>query len=88
MERLNEAEQKFIQRAISRKRLFLVLSVVSIIIAIGLSVIYTWKAIHQQNFKIGTHFVIILLILLSARQNLRQYKYAKILEKIFTDKII
>lgn len=81
---LTESEYKFARRAIRRKKLFLILSLISITVGLCLIVIYSWKASTQPDFDIAPRFVIVLLILLAARQNLRQYKYAKILEKLIS----
>lgn len=78
---LTERELHFAKRAIKRKKLFLVLSIVSVIVALSLAAYYTWQALTQKGFAVGIHFVPVLLILLMARQNLRQYYYATILEK-------
>jgi len=44
---------------------------------------YSWLANTVIDFEKGIHAILIILILLNARQNLRQYNYAKILEAIF-----
>ena len=79
---IESAERAFADRAIRRKRLFLVLSNVSIAVALLLAVLYGYEKMVDPDFAIGPRAVIILLILLNARQNLRQHKYAKILEKL------
>lgn len=79
---LTDAELNFAKRAIKRKKLFLILSIVSVIVALCLALYYTWQAVTQSGFAVTIHFVPVLLILLMARQNLRQYYYAKILEKL------
>jgi hypothetical protein len=75
-------ERAFAERAIRRKRLFLVLSNVSVAVAVMLAAFYGYERLVHPEFSIGPRAVIILLILLNARQNLRQHKYAAILEKI------
>jgi len=79
---LDEVEQAFAARAMRRKRLFLVLSNVSVAVALLLAVVYGWERFRDPSFAIGPRAVVILLILLNARQNLRQHKYAAILEKL------
>ncbi|MBI1887600.1 MAG: hypothetical protein HYS19_04410 [Nitrosomonadales bacterium] len=79
---MTDSELHFAKRAIRRKNLFLVLSVASVIVALCLALYYTWQFATQPGFAVGIHFVPVLLILLMARQNLRQYYYAKILEKL------
>ncbi len=77
-----DTERAFADRAIRRKRLFLILSNVSVAVALLLAVVYGYERIVDPSFAIGPRAVIILLILLNARQNLRQHKYAAILEKL------
>ena len=79
---LSNYEKKLVSNAIRRKNLFLVLSIISVIIALGLAVLYIWQSMNQLVFDKGIHFILVILILLNARQNLRQYNYAKILERI------
>ena len=80
---MTDAELRFAKRAIRRKKLFLVLSITSVVVGLSLALFYSWQfATHQPGFALGIHFVLVLLILLTARQNLRQYYYAKILEKL------
>ncbi len=83
---LTEYEQKLALKAIRRKKLFLTLSITSVIIALGLAAFYSWEAYAEPGFDIGIHFTLVILILLNARQNLRQYNYAKILGTIISNK--
>jgi uncharacterized membrane protein len=82
---MTEPELNFARKAIKRKNLFLVLSITGVIVGLGLAVFYSWKAATQPGFSAGIRFVLVLLILLTARQNLRQYHYAKILEKLIKE---
>lgn len=79
---MTDSEIRFAKRAIRRKRLFLALSVTSVVVGLSLASLYAWQYATQPGFAPGIHFVLVLLILLMARQNLRQYYYAKILEKL------
>jgi len=79
---LNDKDHQWAAKAIGRTRLFLRLSIAGVVIAIGLAVWYAWQAYSQPDFKIGIHAVLVLLILLNARQNLRQYHYARLLAKL------
>jgi len=77
---MNDSDERFALRAIRRKRLFLALSIAGLSIAgalIGLYGFLWWK---NPRFPIAPRAVIVLLVLLNARQNLRQYKYARLLE--------
>lgn len=81
---MTDSELHFAKRAIKRKNLFLVLSIASVIVALCLALYYIWQFTTQPGFAVGIHFVPVLLILLMGRQNLRQYYYARILEKLIT----
>ena len=81
---LNEAERAFAARAVRRKEIFRVLSIAGIVIAAGLALFYGWERLHDPSFPLGPRLVLIVLILLNARQNLRQHKYAALLEKLTT----
>ena len=81
---MTDAELIFAKRAIKRKKLFLVLSIASVVVGLCLALFYAWEFATQPGFAAGIHFVLVILILLMARQNLRQYYYAKILEKFIS----
>ena len=79
---MTESERAFALAAIRRKRLFLTLSRVSLVVAAGLVILYTSFWWRDHSYPVGPRAVIVLLILLNARQNLRQYKYARVLEHL------
>jgi len=79
---MSDEERAFASRAVRRKRVFLVLSIAGIAVAAGLSLFYGYERLHDPSYPIGPRAVIILLILLNSRQNLRQHKYAALLEKL------
>lgn len=72
-----------VSKVIRRNKLFLILSAASVIVALSLTVLYSWQAYTRPDFDIGIHFIVVILILLNARQNLRQYMYAKIFLCVF-----
>ena len=74
-----EADERFALRAIRRKGLFLGLSIAGLVIAFALTVLYGFLWWRNPAFPIAPRAVIVLLVLLNARQNLRQYKYARLL---------
>jgi len=76
----SDAEQRFIERALRRKKLFLALSIVGIVIAVVLAAYYVFRRLNDPTFPIGPRAVIVVLILLNARQNLRQYRFASFIE--------
>ncbi len=79
---MNDSEVRFAERAVRRRRLFLALAVAGVVVAAGLSGLYGWWWLHDHAFAIGPRMVIILLILLNARQNLRQYRYAGVIAEL------
>lgn len=79
---MTDSESRFAKRAIKRKKLFLMFSIASVTVGSSLTLFYAWQYATQPGFAPGIHFVLVLLIFLMARQNLRQYYYAKILEKL------
>lgn len=79
---LSDAERAFAARAVRRKAVFRTLSIAGVVIAVGLAGVYGWERLHDPSFPLGARAVLIVLILLNARQNLRQYKYAAVLEKL------
>lgn len=79
---MTNSERALAARAIRRKQLFRTLSNVSIAVAVLLAIVYGFERLRDPSFSIAPRAVIILLILLNARQNLRQHKYAVILEKL------
>jgi hypothetical protein len=79
---LSDAERAFAHRAVRRKHVFRTLSLVNVSAAALLAALYTYERMRDPSFAIMSHAVIVLLILLAARQNLRQYRYASILEKL------
>jgi len=76
---MTDADQRFALRAIRRTRLFLGLSIAGLAIAFALVVLYGVLWWRNPTFPIAPRAVIVLLVLLNARQNLRQYKYARLL---------
>ena len=82
MDDLNEIERAFAARAVRRKEVFRVLSIAGIVIAAALALFYGWERAHDPAFPLAPRLVLIVLILLNARQNLRQHKYAALLEKL------
>jgi len=75
-----DTQQRFVERALRRKKLFLALSIVGIIIAMVLATYYGFRRLNDPTFPIGSHAVIVVLILLNSRQNLRQYRFASFIE--------
>ena len=75
-------DEAFTQRLIRRKKLFLALAIAGVSIGAALSLYYGWRKWHDPQFQIGARAVIVVLVLLNARQNLRQYKCARIVARL------
>ena len=75
-----DTQQRFVERALRRKKLFLAMSIVGMVIAVVLAAYYGFRRLTDPTFPIGPHAVIVLLVLLNSRQNLRQYRFASFIE--------
>jgi hypothetical protein len=75
-------ETAFVRRALRRRPLFLGLSIFGIAVAVGLSCYYVYRRLHDPLFPVAARAVIVVLVLLNARQNLRQYRFAGVLGKV------
>lgn len=75
---LTGADEAFAARLVRRRKLFLGLAVAGVVVGLGLAVLYgCWYALGRP-FAIGPRAVIVVLVLLNARQNLRQYRASRV----------
>lgn len=79
MTQLTETEVQFAQAAVRKERLFFVLSMVGVGVGLSMLALSGWRMINDEPS--ASSFVIAILVLLNARQNLRQHKYAQVLRK-------
>lgn len=79
---LEPAEQAFARRIVRRRRLFLALSLAAVAAAAGLAGYCAWRRAHDPQFPLGARAAAVVLILLNARQNLRQWRLATVLAKL------
>ena len=77
---LDSKQQRFVDQAIRRERLFLILSGVSVVVGLSAMGLAVWRG--ASGVQAGPTFVIAILILLNGRQNLRQHKYARALRTL------
>ena len=70
----------FAARAVRRKGLFLALSVAGVLVGLGLGIFF-WLT-HEPGDPAGLQAVVVVLILLNARGNLRQVRYVTALESL------
>ena len=75
-----DTQRRFVERALRRKRLFLALSIVGIVLAVVLAAYFGFRRLNDPTFPIGPRAVIVVLILLNSRQNLRQYRFASFID--------
>jgi hypothetical protein len=75
-----DTQRRFVERALRRKKLFLVLSIVGMVIAVVLAAYCGFRRLNDPTFPIGPRAVIVVLILLNSRQNLRQYRFASFID--------
>ena len=68
-----------LDQAISRERVFRVLMVIGVVVGLGLLAWAAMRALNGQPW--GASFALGILVLLNARGNLRQAKYARILRQ-------
>ncbi len=73
---------RFVRTAVRRKKVFLVLSVAGVAIGLGLAVWFGYRRWAEPEATGALHFVIVVLVLLNARANLRQYRFAAALEHL------
>lgn len=75
-----DTQQRFVERALRRKKLFLTISIVGMVIACVLAAYSGFRRLNDPTFPIESRAVIVVLILLNSRQNLRQYRFASFIE--------
>lgn len=83
---MTASEERFAVRAAGRRTLFLALSIAGLAVALGLTMLYAVLRWRNPSFPIGARAVIVLLVLLNARQNLRQWRYARVLEDLLRER--
>ena len=83
---MTEAQRRFARQAVRRKKLFFGLSMTGIAFAVVLTSFYTFRRWSDPAYPLGARAAIVVLVLLNARQNLRQYRYAGVLESLALDR--
>lgn len=77
-----ELDAAFVERAIRRRDLFARLSAVGVIAGLALLAWSLWTWRQGGGAPWGTRFALAILVLLNARQNLRQVRYADALRAL------
>ena len=83
--RWTDRQRRFAAGTVRRRSLFLALSLAGIAVAAGLAGYYGYRNMVQDDYPLGLRPVIVLLILLNARQNLRQYRHAGLLAQVVSE---
>ena len=81
---MTDADRRFAEQAVARKERYKNLSVASVIVGALLGAYYAVESMRDPNFEWGVRAVLVVLILLNGRQNLRQFKYARVLEGLLS----
>ncbi len=81
MPTLDPKDIAFVTAAVRRETLFFKLSMVGVAIGAGMLGLSVFRLVAETG-DWGSSFVIAILVLLNARQNLRQHKYARVLRRI------
>ena len=77
-----DSSDRFVRTAVRRKKLFLVLSVAGVAVGLGLAAWFGYRRWAAAGTPAASTIVIVVLILLNARANLRQYRFAGALERL------
>ena len=81
-QRLLDGEEAFVERCIRRQSVFLTLSIIGVVVGLGLAI---WWALDGKSGH-ALEFIVVILVLLNARNQLRQWRYAKALERLIAEK--
>jgi hypothetical protein len=71
--------EAFARRAVKRERVFFVVTWIGVAVGLGLA---CWYALGVNEPVGAVEWVVVVLVLLNARQNLRQVKYARALSSL------
>ena len=80
---LTHVEERFAKRVVARRKLFLTVSIVGVVVALGLAGYYVGCRIEDPAYPLKGRGALVLLILLNARSSLRQYRMAGVLGKLW-----
>ena len=76
---LEPALEAFARKAVKRERVFLIVTWIGVAVGLGLA---AWYAFGATKTVGAVEWVVVVLVLLNARQNLRQVKYARALSSL------
>ncbi len=76
------SNDRFVRTAVRRKKLFLILSATGVAIGLGLAAWFGYRRWAEPDAPAALGFVVVVLVLLNARANLRQYRVAAALERL------
>ena len=75
-------ERRCAEAAVARRRTFLVLSIAGVVIALALGAYYAGCRWQDPAYPLRGRVIVVLLILLNARHNLRHYRFATLMEQL------
>ena len=76
---MDQRQQRFLEAALRKRLRYFGLSAAGIAVAVALTCYYGYQRWLDTGYPLGLRAVLVILILLNARQNLRQYRYAALL---------
>ena len=79
---LTEPERAFADDAVRRERVFAVVSGLGVLVGLAVLGHALYLRLVDDGASVGLRFVLGVLILLNARLNLRQHRYARVLRKL------
>ena len=69
MNTLTESEGRFVRAAVRRKRLFLILSVLGVVIGLGFAGFVAYRRARNPELEVGVRLAVVMLILLVVTLN-------------------
>ncbi len=82
---LSDSQRHFIDGVLRRRRLFLPMMAVGVVVGLGLLGHAIWIGQIHPEEPIALRVVLAIMILLNARQQLRQHRYAGVLSALMED---
>ena len=74
--------RRFVEQAIRRKQLYLRLSIAGVMAGALLAAYFAVQSGRDPGYELGPRMVLVIFVLLNARGNLRQFKFATALEQL------
>lgn len=78
------AARRLVDRFVQKKSLFLGLSCAGVAVGVGLAIAFGIGAARDPSYELAPRAVLVLLVLLNARQSLKQFRLASAIERTRT----